>query len=105
MPALRACSRMSSSCCLALAEGFLFVGNVLLVLGVLLVPIGFVLRMRLPAGEHDGGGANLIFTLQHVELAGQQVDLIFLRRNLVAPLFPGSLLVRLIFVGCLGLLF
>src|SRR5579859_3869598 len=86
---------------LGIVEGFLLVGNLLLVLRVLLVPASFIAHAVAGVGVH-GGGANLVFALQHIEFARQQINLLFLGSQLVLQLFQGSLLGGLIFLSGLG---
>src|SRR5882672_6820616 len=71
-------------------DGFLFVGDLLFVVSVFLVPVGGVADAVAGVGVH-GGGANLVFALEHVEFAGEKVDLVFLRGELCLPLFVGRL--------------
>ena len=87
---------MLSSLLLGVVQGLLLVGDLLLVLSVLLVPVGGVTEAVTHIGVH-GGGANLIFTLQHVKLARIQIDLALLLREALAPLFP-----RCLFGGLIG---
>src|ERR1700687_2575452 len=76
---------------LGIVQGLLLVGDLLLVLRVLLVPVAGVAQSVARVGVH-GGGTNLIFALQHVEFARQQINLRLLRRNLVGPLLYCRLL-------------
>src|SRR5271163_2172912 len=78
-------------------QSFLLVGDFLLVVRVLLVPLAFVAHAVARVGIH-GGGAELIFALRYVKLPRRQVDLIFLRAQLILPgvvrgLFLGLLLI------------
>ena len=62
---------------LSVFDSLLLVGDLLLVIRVLLIPLGFVAHAISRVGVH-GGGTKLIFALQHVQLAGGQVNLILL---------------------------
>src|SRR6202521_5004446 len=51
---------------LGVVDGFLLVGDLLFVLGFLLIPLGGVTQTVAYVGIH-GGGAQLVFLLQHVK--------------------------------------
>src|SRR5271166_3371979 len=76
-------------------ESFLFVRDLLFVLGVLLIPVCGVAQAAAGVAVH-GSGANLIFALQHVEFALGHIDLLFLRSEFLAPLFPGGFLAGIV---------
>src|SRR5262249_23476898 len=83
---------------LGVVQGFLFVGYLLLVVGILLVPLRGVAHAVASVGIHRCC-THLVFTLQHIEFASQQIDLFFLRGELALPLLPGGLLLRHFFIG------
>src|SRR5450432_768269 len=81
-------------------ESFLLGGDLFFVLCVLLVPGGGVAEAIAGVGV-EGGGADLVFALQHVGFAGQQVNLVFLRGEPGLPVLPLGLALHFI-VGRFG---
>ena len=82
---------MSSSFCLASSRAFCLSAICCLYWASCLSQSAGVAHAVAGIGVH-GGGANLVFALQHVEFARRQIDLIFLRGDLSPHCFHAACL-------------
>src|SRR5579862_881573 len=77
---------------LGVVDGLLFLGNLLFVLGVFLVPCSRTAQAIAGVGI-EGGGAQTILALGDIQFTRQQIDLALLIGNLLLPFVVGFLFV------------